>query len=272
MKFSIVTISYNQARFLERALRSVLEQDYPELEYVVIDPGSTDGSRDIIERYRHRITRVIYEPDAGPADGLNKGFRQTTGELLGFLNSDDVLLPGALSRAAAVFRRRPEIDVVSAHARIIDEHDRTIRNGYSDRFSPFLYAYGAAVLMQQSTFFRRAIFERSAGFNTENRAAWDGELFLEFGLLGAKFALVNDFWSGYRLHETSITSSAKLDRQIREHQQASFRRVMGRGMDARDRPLWLALRIYKHLSNPRALYERLSKGPVYGYHARAGVR
>src|ERR1700738_5632483 len=100
-KVSIVTISFNQAEFLERAIRSVVDQDYPEIEYSVVDPGATEGSRDIIERYRSRIARVIYEPDRGPADGLNKGFACATGDIFGFLNSDDVLLPGAVRRAVS---------------------------------------------------------------------------------------------------------------------------------------------------------------------------
>src|SRR6202171_6644991 len=95
-RVSIVTISFNQAPFLERAIRSVVEQDYPDIEYIVVDPGSTDGSRDIIERYRSRISQVIYEPDHGPADGLNKGFASATGDIFGSINADDAFLPGAV--------------------------------------------------------------------------------------------------------------------------------------------------------------------------------
>ena len=94
-RVSIVTISYNQAQFLERTILSVLDQDYPEIEYIVVDPGSTDGSREIIERYGSRISKVILRPDRGAADGLNSGFAEASGQILGFLNSDDTLLPGA---------------------------------------------------------------------------------------------------------------------------------------------------------------------------------
>ena len=100
MKFSIVTISFNQAPYLETAIRSVLDQNYPDLEYIIVDPGSTDGSRDIIERFRSRFAKIIFEPDQGPGDGLNKGFAHATGDILGYLNSDDALLPGALNGAA----------------------------------------------------------------------------------------------------------------------------------------------------------------------------
>src|SRR5262252_9768046 len=122
-KVSIVTISFNQSEFLERAIRSVLEQDYPNLEYIVVDPGSTDGSREIIDRYRSRIAKIVLEPDSGPADGLNKGFAHTTGDILGFLNSDDILFPGAITSAVS-FLKSKDVDVVSGHATVIDSADR----------------------------------------------------------------------------------------------------------------------------------------------------
>src|SRR5580704_11462983 len=133
-KVSIVTISFNQAEFLERAITSVVEQDYSNIEYIVVDPGSTDGSREIIERYRSRISQVVFEPDRGPADGLNKGFALATGDILGFLNSDDVLLPGSI-RSAVAFLNSNDVDVVSAHATVIDAQDRHLRMAYSEPFS-----------------------------------------------------------------------------------------------------------------------------------------
>jgi len=111
-RVSIVTISFNQAQYLERAIRSVLEQDYPEIEYIVVDPGSTDGSRDVIEHYRSRISKVIFEPDTGPANGLNKGFAAASGEIFGCMNADDAYLPGAVTKAVAAFRAAPGADIV----------------------------------------------------------------------------------------------------------------------------------------------------------------
>src|ERR1039458_1375445 len=101
-RVSIVTISFNQAEFIERTILSVLTQDYLDIEYIVVDPGSTDGSRDIIERYRSRISKIILRPDRGAADGLNNGFAEATGEIFGFLNSDDLLRPGARSEERRV--------------------------------------------------------------------------------------------------------------------------------------------------------------------------
>ena len=124
MRVSIVTISYNQAEFLEKAIRSVIEQDYDDIEYIIVDPGSTDGSRDIIERYRSKIAKVIFEPDDGPADGLNKGFAHATGNLCGYLNADDAYLPGSISRVVAAFRCMPEADVICGHGYMVDAEGR----------------------------------------------------------------------------------------------------------------------------------------------------
>lgn len=264
MKVSIVTISYNQGNFLERAIKSVIEQDYDDIEYIIVDAGSTDGSSDIIEKYRPQIAKVIFEPDNGPADGLNKGFARATGDIFGFLNSDDVLLPGALSHVVSFFHSQPGIDVVCGHSIIIDERDRKLRNSYSDHFSLLRYAYGAVVVMQPSTFFRSNIFKKMQGFNVSNKTNWDGELLVDFCLQGARFALTNHFLSGYRLHPESITSSKKIDGGIRAYHKAIFRKIIGRDMKPRDFPLSIMFRLIKHARNPRALHERLSKGPIYG--------
>ena len=134
MKFSVVTISYNQAQFLEQAMVSVLAQSGVELEYIVVDPGSTDGSRDIIERYRDRIAHVVYEKDDGPADGLNKGFALATGEIYCYLNSDDEFEPNAFQTIAAFFASHTETDVVCGHCWLIDEHERRLRRVWSDPY------------------------------------------------------------------------------------------------------------------------------------------
>ncbi|MEJ7608899.1 MAG: glycosyltransferase [Bryobacteraceae bacterium] len=118
MKISLVTISFNQAPFLDQAIRSVVDQTGCDFEYIVVDPGSIDGSREIIESYSDRISRIIFAPDRGAADGLNKGFAEAHGEIFGFLNSDDVL--EGVGRVTEYFGTHPDTDVVSGHSRIID--------------------------------------------------------------------------------------------------------------------------------------------------------
>src|SRR5258707_4436550 len=260
---SIITISFNQAEFLERAIRSVVEQNYPDIEYIVVDPGSTDGSRDIIERHRSRISRVIYEADRGPADGLNKGFACAAGDIFAFLNSDDVLLPGAV-RSAVAFLNSNNVDVVSAHATVIDAEDRHLRMAYSEAFSLRMVAYGACILVQPSTFFRREVFERVQGFNVANKSNWDGELWVDMALSGARFALADEDWSGYRHHPKRTTLSGKLRQPNLEHNQRMFRQILGRDSSGIDHLVAQACRMRKHLGNPRALYERIVRGPIYG--------
>ena len=105
-RISIVTPSFNQGQFLEETIRSVLEQGYPNLEYMVIDGGSTDGSIEIIRKYEKRLAYWTSEPDRGQADAINKGWRRATGEILAYLNSDDTYCPNALRLAAEAFRTR----------------------------------------------------------------------------------------------------------------------------------------------------------------------
>ena len=264
MLVSIVTISFNQAEFLERALLSVLSQDHPYIEYIVVDPGSIDGSRSIIERYQSRLARTIFEPDCGPAHGLNKGFAAATGEIFAFLNSDDVLHPAAVSAAVRYLQQHPEKDVVSGHACVLDPRDRILRRTYSDRITPTKALYQGAILIQPSTFFRRRAFECVQGFNVRNRVAWDGELFFDMALAGCRFGSCDHIWSGYRLHRQSITASSHLNSLRTTQYAAQFRRVTGRELRLTDHGLRAALRLWKHLANPRDSWQRLLHGPIAG--------
>ena len=263
-RISIVTISFNQAEFLERAIKSVLEQDYPEIEYIVVDPGSTDGSREIIDRYRPQISRVILQPDRGAADGLNHGFAEATGEIFGFLNSDDLLLPGAAARAVNFLDNHRDVGVVSGHSRLIGSDDKFLRNLYSDRMSMNRCIYGAVILIQPSTFFRRKVFYQAGGFRVENKACWDGELFLEMACAGAKFAIVDEFWSAFRLHAQSITGSKTSAARVIETQAKIFSRVKGREPQGCDALLTYGYRFLRHVLNPRDTWERIRRGPVSG--------
>ncbi len=225
MKVSLVTISYNQARFLEAAIQSVLRQGYDNLEYIIVDPGSTDGSRDILWRYRAAVAQLVLEPDAGPADGLNRGFALASGQLYGFLNADDVLLPGAIAAAVEAIKAQPRADLVYGHGYLIDETGRRIRRFYSDRFHRWGFLRDGVVLLQQSTFFRATAFQAVGGFNPANRTCWDGELWLDLALAGKRFVRVNQFWSGFRVYEASITGAIAAAGGVRQAYEADLRRL-----------------------------------------------
>ena len=256
MKVSIVTVSYNQGRFLERAIRSVLEQDHDDIEYIVVDPGSTDGSRAIIERYRNRIARIVYEPDRGAPDGLNKGFSAATGAIFAYLNSDDAYLPGAVRAAVSAFECHPQTDVVVGHGYIVDAGGRSVRRFRSAPFSPWRFAYGAAVVMQQSTFFRRCAFAGAGGFNVGNRTSWDAELYLEMCLAGARVRIAEGYWSLFTVHADSISGSRRLEREHATQHRRYFRRVMGRDWRALDRLLCAPARVARWVVDPRGAWER----------------
>ena len=264
MRVSIVTISFNQVEFLRRTIDSVLSQPYEEIEYIIVDPGSTDGSRELIEQYASRIACAIFEPDQGPADGLNKGFARATGSVFGFLNSDDILCPGAVSAVVRYLTDHPSVDVVSGHAKVLDPDDRVLRRTYSDRMSLVRCIYGGIALIQPSTFFRRTAFERTGGFNIANRATWDGELFFDMAKAGCRFALSNDIWSGYRLHAGSITATRRLEEERQAVRGRQFLKVMGRSPNRWDMSLRFFFRMWRHLVNPRDTMERIFRGPVFG--------
>jgi glycosyltransferase involved in cell wall biosynthesis len=268
LKLSIVTISYNQCEFLERTIRSVIEQRGVEVEYIIVDAGSTDGSRDIIQAYHPHFAHVVLEPDAGPADGLNKGFALASGDVYGFLNSDDTLEVGALAEVATWFEQHRDIDVVSGHAWIIDRHDSRLRRAWSEPYGRLTVAYGAAIQIQPSTFFRRGAYLATGGFNLQNRSSWDSELMVDLYLSGAQFGIIDKFLSCYRLHEVSITNSGALDAHMKAWSTRRFERLMAREPIGMDRFMKLAFCAVKHARRPAALFERLRYGKVY----RRGIR
>jgi hypothetical protein len=133
--------------------------------------------------------------------------------VLGFLNSDDLLLPGVLAKAGRYFENHPEIDVVSAHGYIVDDNDRVVRKSFSRKFGIARYCERGTVLLQQSTFFRAEAFGRTGGFNVENRTCWDGELWVDLALAGARFGLCHDYWGCFRLHADSLCGRGTPDIQ-----------------------------------------------------------
>lgn len=259
---SIVTISYNQGEFLEACIDSVLSQDYPAIEYIVVDAGSTDGSREIIEKYRDRITKIIFESDRGPSDGLNKGFMAASGQIYGFLNSDDFLLPGAIRKICDAFAQRPMVDVISGNAYIVDRSGCKSRPFFSKRYSLLLRSYRATVLAQQSTYFKAACFHEAGGFNVHNKVAWDGELWIDMAMVGARFDRIPDFISAFRIYEESITGSGRESVAYQNYLQLMFRKIRGREENNLDRLIGYMMRIISAVAHPIATMQRLRLGPV----------
>ena len=181
---SIVTCSLNHARFIDAAMRSVLAQDYPALEYIVVDGGSTDGTPEIIARHADGLAWWVSEPDAGQTDALIKGFLRATGEIMGWLCSDDLLLPGALRVVAERFSREPDLPALYGDTVWIDQDDRI--QGYKKEidFHRFVWLWSHNYIPQPSTFWRRSLWDRAGGLDASYRLAMDGELWERFSRLG----------------------------------------------------------------------------------------
>jgi glycosyltransferase involved in cell wall biosynthesis len=253
MKVSIVTISFNQARFLEHGIRSVISQGYDDLEYIVVDPGSTDGSREIINRYQDRISKIIFEPDNGPADGLNKGFRNSTGDVLAFVNADDFLLSGALTKVAHVFSNSPDIDVVYGNGYVINAENRILRRIVADPFNLRRFLHGCVTFIQPSMFIRRDAFFSVGGFNVDNKTCWDAELLAELGKTGKKIVRLNAYLSAFRIHDSSISGSGRMRERYLADWERIFRRISGRPRGWHDTLFRIAARLEKWALNPAGL-------------------
>jgi glycosyltransferase involved in cell wall biosynthesis len=225
MKISIVTPSFNQAHFIERTIESVQSQrgDF-ELEFRVVDGGSTDGTVDILRR-----TGVTYtsEPDHGQVDAINKGLRAATGDVVGWLNSDDLLLPGALERVARAFRENPRAEWVHGRCQIIDEHDRVVRRWISaykhyrcqrHTFENFLTE---DYVSQMTTFWKRSVHDAIGYIDPDIRFAFDHDFFLRLARRGAP-VYIEDPIACFRWYETS-KSGAGYVVQMRETAELSER-------------------------------------------------
>jgi len=206
-KLTIVTPSFNQAQFLERTILSVLNQRYPELEYIIIDGGSTDGSVEIIKKYERWLASWVSERDAGQSDALNKGFRRATGELVGWQNSDDIYLPGTFREVAEMFVAHPACDIMFANRLDVDEADNVIGESRFTPFSVVGHWYDGMALSNQSTFWRRDLFSKIGMIDASYHLAMDYEFFLRAARKHARFKHVRRYWGASRKHGSSKEST-----------------------------------------------------------------
>lgn len=205
-KISIVTPSFKQASFIERTMESVLNQNYPNLEYLVQDGGSTDGTDKILSHYSEQLTGWESRPDKGQSEAINLGFARTTGEIMAWLNSDDILLPGALAYVANYFNRHPEVDVVYGHRMLIDENDQQIGRWMMPAHDDEILSW-VDYVPQETLFWRRRIWDKAGGQIDESfRFAMDWDMIVRFREAGARFARLPRFLGGFRIHMQQKTS------------------------------------------------------------------
>jgi hypothetical protein len=173
---SVVTAALNAAAFLEQTIRSVLDQDYPRLEYIVMDGGSTDGSRQILERYGTQL-HFVSQPDNGQSDAINRGFSLAKGEILAFLNADDTYLPGAITAAVEAFNRHPDVGVVYGNGMYVEEGGGHISPYPVEPFDRGNLAY-RCFICQPAAFFRREALLAIGGLDPDLRFALDYDLWI----------------------------------------------------------------------------------------------
>jgi len=207
-RVSIVTTSYNQAAFVEETIRSVLAQDHDSLEYIVVDDGSTDGSADIVERYADRLT-FVHQENAGQAVALNRGFAQTSGDVMGFLSSDDTLLPGAVSRVVREFERTPSLVVVFGDVYLTNEHSERLEYGDAEGdWDLARMARTAYAVYQPAMFWTRRAWMEAGPFNERSWSLFDVEFALRAALLGPARHIPAPL-ATFRLHAESKTMSRR---------------------------------------------------------------
>jgi glycosyltransferase involved in cell wall biosynthesis len=218
---SIITPSFNQAQYIETTLRSVLDQGYPRLEYQVMDGGSTDGTVAILERYAGRL-RFVSEKDGGQSAAVNEGFRRTSGEVIGWINSDDFYAPGALGEVGAYFADHPEVDWICGRCPIVDAEGHIIKS-WITRYKEFWlkrYSYRRLLIenfiSQPAVFFRRRLLDRVGPLDPDYHCAMDYHLFIRMGAV-SRPAILDRELAFFRIsgdNKTSLAFKRSFDEEL----------------------------------------------------------
>jgi len=245
---SIVTPSFNQARFLKETIQSVIQQDYPHIEYLIVDGGSTDGSLDIIQSHSKQIAWWISEPDLGQTDAINKGFSHANGQIFAWLNSDDTYLPQAISQAVDYLQANPEIGMVYGNANLIDEKGEVIGKFPARQTDYYRLRRGYVHIPQQASFFRAKLWQQVGPLDPTFYFAMDYDLWVRLARVSMLKHLSKD-WANFRLHDTGksvIADDRCWPEMLRVHRREGGSWFSLLVLKAKIRPLfysWLPLRI-----------------------------
>ncbi len=204
---SIITPSFNQARFLEATMQSVFSQDYPRIEYIVVDGGSTDGSVDTIKKHQARLAWWVSEQDQGQTDALNKGFARASGEILAWINSDDVYELNAVSSAVEYLLAHPEVGMVYADCNYISENGNVLGKFPAAQTDYKLLREGYVHIPQQTTFFRAELYKQVAPLDSSFYFAMDYDLWTRLAA-HTTFKYLPQTWANFRLHTSGKTIAA----------------------------------------------------------------
>ncbi len=205
---SVITPSFNQARYLEATIQSVIGQDYPRIEYIIVDGGSTDGSVDVIKKYQDKLSWWVSEKDKGQTDAINKGFNRAKGEILAWINSDDTYNPGAVGEAVKYLVNHPEVALVYADCNFIDEEDRIIGKFNSAQTDIRRLRRGYVHIPQQTMFFRAKYWKELGPLDPSFYFAMDYDLWTRIAAHAPFKYLAGKTWANFRLHTSGKTIAA----------------------------------------------------------------
>lgn len=203
---SIITPSFNQADYLEETIKSVLEQDYPRIEYIIMDGGSTDGSVDIIKKHQDKIQFWVSEQDKGQTDAINKGFNRATGDILAWLNSDDTYNPKAVGEAVKFLMDNPDVAMVYADCNFIDERGSVIGKFASRQTDYQKLRRGYVHIPQQTMFFRAKYWKEVGPLDPSFYFAMDYDLWVRIAKRAPIRYLPGRTWANFRIHTSSKTN------------------------------------------------------------------
>lgn len=240
MRISIATICRNQESFIATTMQSVLTQPDVDLQYIVYDANSSDGSQQRMLDFTDDRVQVISRKDNGPADGLNHAFSHVDGDVFGYINGDDFYLPGALSYVVEQFQARPSLAILHGGGVIVDESGRVQRRVAPRPYNAWMSAAGISFTFQQATFFRTS-FLPPQPFNPENRTSWDGELVMDLAKRNLEMKMVPVALGAFRIHSGSITSQGPSDEYLDRRRRATAQ-ALGRELTLADKALATLIR------------------------------
>ena len=275
-KISIVTPNYNLGDYLERTIESVLSQNYPNLEYIIIDGGSTDHSVEIIKKYESRLSYWVSEKDQGLYDALQKGLQKSTGEVMGWINSDDMLHAGSLYVLADIFTHNKDVEWIQGHPTVFDNQDRIVhqRAARSNKYKFYLGDYmDGNFIQQESTFWKRSLWNKAGEYvSTRYKLAGDFELWMRFFRYADLYntpALIG----GFRIRGQEQLSRADLKKYYRQAEEITAKELTEISEEIRENLRMiqkyrkgiksnLLIRKYQHIFKAKKIHELLKEHSI----------